>query len=112
MNFVEIVKQYIEKDDFKLNEAQEAVYQNWIEEGKQKYPALVNSKTVYLTRGQLTDLMIYANNPTTRVKFTTKGFKIFMRRCFKELNDFKYKRDAYVSAYNYIIDEAKKEINR
>jgi len=102
----------IEEDDFQLNDTQEAVYQNWIEEGKQKYPALVNSKTIYLTRRQLAELMIYANKPTTRIEFTIKDFKIFMQKCFKELNDFKYKRDAYINSYNYIIDEAKKEINR
>ena len=102
----------IEEDDFQLNEAQEAVYQNWIEEGNQKYPALVNSKTTYLTRRHLTELMIYANKPTTRIEFTIKDFKIFMQKCFKELNDFKYKRDAYINSYNYIIDEARKEINR
>ena len=102
----------VQEDDFQLNDLQEEVYQNWIEEGKQKYPALVNSKTIYLTRRHLADLMIYANKPTTRIEFTIKDFKIFMQKCFKELNDFKYKRDAYINAYNYIIDEARKEINR
>ena len=102
----------IEKDDFKLSENQEVIYQEWIEEGKRNYPALINSKTIYLTRKQLLELMIYANKETTRREFTVKEFKRKMKSCFKELNEKKWIRDAWVNSYDYILDEVKKEINK
>lgn len=100
-----------EKDDFKLSEQQELVYKNWIEEGKRDYPALINSKTVFLTREQLYNLMKYANKETTRIEFTVSEFKRKMKKCFKELNDKSWLRESNLFAYDYIMDEVRKQIN-
>lgn len=96
----------IEKDDFVLNNKYVDKYIELIENGK--YPALRASKTKYICKREFQDLQIYREGQRY---FVESEFNRLIVKCLKELNMQGFTRNSYLSAYDYIKEKAREEIN-
>lgn len=96
----------IEKDDFVLDANYVDKYTEIIENGR--YPALRASKTKYICKKEFQDLQKYREG---QGYFVESGFNRLIVKCLKELNTQGFTRNSYLSAYDYIREKAREEIN-